>query len=152
MKNYLQENLFIKNQISNSQFVKVEVTDFHLINTNFNIKLKNVDFNKFDEVSVILKNIKTKEIYICNTNLNKNSLILELSSLNYLCSDNEYMILILCKKDNYFEVLYPIFKDYSTNISTNYQISTYSKVSWYLRIIDTGEFRLSTILKSNYCS
>ncbi|MBX7324836.1 hypothetical protein [Clostridium chauvoei] len=152
MKSTLEKIDFLKNQLSNSDFIKKEIDVFSLINYTLKIKLRALTLDTLGDITVILKNIKTKEIYICDSYFNGKILEVHLDSLNYLCTDNEYMPLIVIKESDTIKILYPILKKNYVQIFNDYDALLSSPVSWYVRALDNGEFRLSTIVKSNFCS
>ncbi|MBD7916505.1 hypothetical protein H9660_15275 [Clostridium sp. Sa3CUN1] len=106
---------------------------------------QNIYFDDICDISVFLENIKTREIYKCNSSKEKNLLKVYLSTLNYLCTDYEYSIYIILNSLNCYKIIYPKCCVTYDKISNPSLISKSNKIKWYLRIEKNGYFRLSTI-------
>ncbi|GAB6170280.1 hypothetical protein JCM1393_27400 [Clostridium carnis] len=137
----------VKNYLFNSSLKHKHISSFDLINCKLNLKLSETDFSLYEDFVVVLKNIKTREIYYCESEILNDSLIVDLNSLNFLCTDHEYMLLIVTKNKNDYEILYPILKNKFCDSISSSNDSTTIPVKWYTRFIENGEFRLSTIVK-----
>lgn len=104
-----------------------------------------IDLNKYKSVTVVLKNIKTREILKCISKTDHNNLILDLRSLNYLCTNYEFSIVVILEDYQCSTSIYPKFK---SNIEIEKSIissSDNSNIKWYLRVLENGKLRLSTI-------
>lgn len=125
-----------------------------LLNEDFlTISFSNVDFKKYTTVTVFLKNIKTRELLKCTSNIHENNLIINLKELNYLCTDYEFSIIIFLEGNNHSYLIYPKFNSNLEKEKSIISKSNNDNLKWYLRILENGKLRLSTIyLFSNYDS
>ncbi len=125
-----------------------------LLNEDFlTISFSNVDFKKYTTVTVFLKNIKTRELLKCTSNIHENNLIINLKELNYLCTDYEFSIIIFLEGNNHSDLIYPKFNSNLEKEKSIISKSNNDNLKWYLRILENGKLRLSTIyLFSNYDS
>ena len=139
-------------------FKNLDIFNFNCINTitasisSYNFKddalhlsFQDTYFNDISEVSVFLKNIKTREIYECISLKEKNSLTIYLSNLKYLCTNYEYTIDIILNDSTSCKIIHPKYSVLDDKISRNSLVYKSNNIKWYLRILKNGEFRLSTI-------
>ena len=139
-------------------FENLDIFNFNCINTikssisSYNFKddalhlyFQDRYFDDITEVSVFLKNIKTREIHECISLKEKNSLIIYLSNLKYLCTNHEYTIDIILKDSNSCKIIHPQYLSIHDKISKSSLVYKSNNIKWYLRILKNGDFRLSTI-------
>ncbi|MBU3103024.1 hypothetical protein [Clostridium gasigenes] len=146
MKTDISKELIIKNNLLNYPIKNVSLSSLELIMYKIKLKLNNIDFKEADEIEVILKNIKTRDIFIAEHSIKNDFLNINLKSLSFMCTDNEFMLLLIIKKDSVYSFLNPIIKNSSQNITNNFIVLDLIPIEWYLRILDNGELRLSTIV------
>jgi hypothetical protein len=143
----LNENfLHITDNVSFLSKRKLNIKKFVQADKNVTIIPENIDLNFFEEIQVIIKNIKTKEEYLCPFTKNNNSIIIDLSGISHLFTDYEGAIYIILKKDNIIYNLKPIIKN-STIIKNNLNNDNKRYYSWFVRILDNGEILFSSIIK-----
>lgn len=106
-----------------------------------------MDFKDEEELLVIIRNVKTKEEFICEYLINDNNLIILLDNLLNLFTNYEGSIQILSKNKDKYYLYTPILKE---NIIMNMQKDTNDKYKWFIRILENGEIRLSSIIKIAY--
>lgn len=128
--------------------------DSYTLNEDFlTISFCNVDFKKYKTINVFLKNIKTRELLKCNYSINKSNLIINLKELNYLCTDYEFSIIVFLDGNENSYLIYPKFSSRLDQRRAIISKSNSSNLKWYLRVLENGKLRLSTIyLFSNYDS
>ncbi|MBU3106657.1 hypothetical protein [Clostridium gasigenes] len=148
MKTDISKELIIKNTLLNYPIKNVSLSSLELIIYKIKLKLNNIDFKEADEIEVILKNIKTRDIFIAEHSIENDFLNINLKSLSFMCTDNEFMLLLIIKKNSVYSFLNPIIKNSSLNITNNFTVLDLIPIEWYLRILDNGELRLSTIVKN----
>ncbi|MBU3131624.1 hypothetical protein KPL40_04100 [Clostridium gasigenes] len=146
MKTDISKELIIKNNLLNYPIKNVSLSSLELIMYKIKLKLNNIDFKEADEIEVILKNIKTRDIFIAEHSIENYFLNINLKSLSFMCTDNEFMLLLIIKKDSVYSFLNPIIKNSSQNITNDFIVLDLIPIEWYLRILDNGELRLSTIV------
>lgn len=139
-------------------FENLDIFNFNCINTikafisSYNFKddalqlhFQDTYFNDISEVSVFLKNIKTREIHECTSSKEKNSLIIYLSNLKYLCTNYEYTIDIILKDSNSCKIIHPKYSSIHDKLLKSSLSYKSNNIKWYLRVLKNGDFRLSTI-------
>ncbi|MEN8076237.1 hypothetical protein ABFP60_04695 [Clostridioides difficile] len=103
------------------------------------------DYNDFNFNKVIIKNIKNREEFICPfTKELPNTLIIDLSSIWPYFTDYEGSIYIDIESNNTPVTLVPILSSKNPTRSDNINIKTNFK--WFIRALDNGELRLSSIV------
>lgn len=147
INNYNKLNLCYLNSIEKN-------IDSYILNEDFlTISFTNVDFKKYKSINVFLKNIKTRELLKCNYNLYDNNLTINLKGLNCLCTDYEFSIIVFLEGDKNSDLIYPKFSSTLGQRKAILSKPNGSNLKWYLRILENGKLRLSTIyLFSNYNS
>lgn len=147
INNYNKLNICYLNSIEKN-------IDSYTLNEDFlTISFCNVDFKKYKTINVFLKNIKTRELLKCNSFINKSNLIINLKELNSLCTDYEFSIIVFLDGNENSDLIYPKFSYKSDQGRAIISNSNSSNLKWYLRVLENGKLRLSTIyLFSNYDS
>lgn len=122
-----------------------EVSNFSLKDESLILYFKDLNFKTFKNVSVYLKNIKTRELLFAQSKASNNSLVINLKNLNKLCTDYEYSIVISLENKINKILYFPINK--SINLSQElFTNSSSNNLKWYLRLTSNGKLRLSTIV------
>lgn len=122
-----------------------EVSNFSLKDESLLLAFKDLNFKTFKNVSVYLKNIKTRELLFAPSKASNNSLVINLKDLNKLCTDYEYSIVISLENGINKMLYFPINK--SINLSQElFTNSSSDNLKWYLRLTTNGKLRLSTIV------
>ncbi|MCR1949782.1 hypothetical protein NSA50_01760 [Clostridium sp. DSM 100503] len=136
---------FFKLHLNNFNILEKDIISFELKNDKLSLNFDNINYLPTNKISVFLKNIKTREIFKCSSVINDNILSIDLSNLKYFCTDYEYSIIIINEFNNSSTMIYPKYK----NNAQNYSIigsSLNQHIKWFLRLLENGEFRLSTIV------
>lgn len=141
--NYIDN--FFKLHLSNLNALEKEIRSFELKDDNLLLAFDDMNYISNNKISVFLKNIKTREIFKCSSFIKDGMININLSNLKYLCTDYEYSIIIINDVTNSSTMIYPKFKDKSENYS-KIDKSSNKHIKWFLRILENGEFRLSTIV------
>lgn len=119
---------------------------FYLLKDHYlTLCFDDIDLNNYKSVTVFLKNIKTREMLKCISKTDNNNLILNLRSLNHLCTNYEFSIVVILEDYQCCTAIYPKFK---SNIDIERSIissSDDSNINWYLRVLGNGKLRLSAI-------
>lgn len=113
-------------------------------NTSLILQQKVIDFKSLDKLVIIIRNIKTKEEFICEHLINDNNLIIHLNSLLYLLTNYEGSIQILIQNKNKSYLYTPIVKD---DMITDIKIDINKKYNLFTRVLENGEIRISSIIK-----
>ena len=133
-KNYLYVNLNEK------------ILNFYSLKDNYlTLFFEDMNLNSYKTVSVFFKNIKTREIFKCISKIEDNNLIIDLESLNYLCTNYEFSIIIILDDYNCSTAIYPKLRQNENNENSIIFSSDKSNIQWFLRVLDNGKLRLSTI-------
>lgn len=148
MKTDINKESFIKSNLSNSSIRNVKVSALGLTLYKIKLQLDNILFKDIDEIETILKNVKTRDLFLCESKVTDNVIHINLKPLSFICTDNEFMLLIIIKKDGIYSFINPIINDSYINISENFTNLDLNNIEWYLRTLENGEIRLSTIVKS----
>lgn len=151
MKTDISKELFIKNNLLNYPIKSASVSSLGLTMYSIKLKLNNIAFKEADKIEVVLKNVKTRDIFIGESSIQGNILHINLKSLSFICTDNEFMLLLIIKKDGIYSFINPIIKNNYHDISDNFTTLDLPPVEWYLRILENGEIRLSSIIKNSFC-
>jgi len=146
----ISKELFIKNNLLNSPIRNFKVSALGLTKYKIKLQLNNIYFKDVDEVYVVLKNVKTRDIFIGESSINNNTLHINLKALSFMCTDNEFMLLLIVKRDDIYSVINPVIKDKYNDISDDFVNLDLEDVEWYLRILENGELRLSAIVKNSF--
>lgn len=136
---------FLKLHLNNLNILEKDIISFELKDDNLSLNFNDINSLSKNKLSVFLKNIKTREIFKCSSLINNNVLSINLSNSKYFCTDYEYSILIIDEVSNSSTMVYPRLK----NKNESYSIianSSNKHIKWFLRVLENGEFRLSTIV------
>lgn len=125
--------------------IKASISSYNFKDDALHLCFQDTYFNDISEFSVFLKNIKTREIHECISLKEKDSLIIYLSNLKYLCTNYEYTIDIILYDSNSCKIIHPKYSVIHDKISKNSLVYKSNNIKWYLRILKNGDFRLSTI-------
>lgn len=122
-----------------------EVSNFSLKDESLILSFKDFNLKTVKNVSVYLKNIKTRELLFAPSKASNNSLVINLKDLNKLCTDYEYSIVISLENELNKILYFPVNK--SINLSQElFTNSSSDNLKWYLRLTNNGKLRLSTIV------
>ena len=147
----------MKKQINNNNnnYYESNYSYFSSIEKNLNFYLlkdcyltlnfEDLNLNKYKSVSVFFKNIKTREIIKCISSIENNNLIINLKDLDKLCTDYEFSIIIILDDYSYSTAIYPVLKVNNNLVESYISSCSNSNIQWFLRILDNGKLRLSTI-------
>ncbi|MDU5107950.1 MULTISPECIES: hypothetical protein [unclassified Clostridium] len=113
------------------------------------LKFEDINLSNYKFISVFLKNIKTREVLKCASKIEDNSLVINLKALNDLCTNYEYSIIVTLENYNYSTTIYPRLKTIDKKENSIISSSANSNIQWFLRILENGKLRLSTIYLFN---
>ena len=147
MKTDINKELFIKSNLSNSYIKNVKISALGQTLYKIKLQLANIFFEDIDEIETILKNVKTRDLFFCESEVSDNIIHINLKPLSFICTDNEFMLLIIIKKDGLYSFINPIINDNYLDISESFTNLDLNHIEWYLRTLENGEIRLSTIVK-----
>lgn len=116
-------------------------------NNELLLKSSKVNFNCFDKITVTIKNIKTREEYECPHKIMNDTLKINLLPLIYLFTDYEGSLNINLTKANTTFLYTPVVSK-NNFIQTKDSKKSSQLLKWYLRLVDNGEIRLSSIITS----
>ena len=150
METNITKELFIKNNLLNGSIKNINVSALGLTLSKIKLELNNIYFKDVDEIDFVLKNVKTRDIFIGESSIDNNTININLKPLSFICTDNEFMLLLITKKNGIYSFINPIIKSKYHNISDNFINLDLNDIEWYLRVLDNGELRLSTIVKTPY--
>jgi len=120
--------------------------NYYLLKEHYlTLSFEDITLNEYKSVYVFLKNIKTREILKCITQVNDNSLIINLRDLNYLCTDHEFSLIVIIENNEFTNVIYPKLRNNLNKRKSIISSVGNSNIQWYLRFLDNGKLRLSTI-------
>ena len=103
-----------------------------------------IELEKESELLVVIQNVKTKEEFICEYLITTNNIVVLLDSLFNLFTNYEGSIQILRKNNNKYYLYTPILNCKPTIDS---QKDVNSQYRWFVRVLENGEIRLSSIMK-----
>lgn len=103
-----------------------------------------IELEKESELLVVIQNVKTKEEFICEYLITTNNIVVLLDSLLHLFTNYEGSIQILRKNNDKYYLYTPILKCKHTIDS---QKDVNSQYTWFVRVLENGEIRLSSIMK-----
>lgn len=104
----------------------------------------NINLSSFEEIQIIIKNIKTREEYFCPFIFDNNSITIDLSKLSHLFTDYEGSIYIILSKENITYSLNPIIKK-STILKSDLNNKSSRLYQWFIRILENGEILFSSV-------
>lgn len=103
-----------------------------------------IELEKESELLVVIQNVKTKEEFICEYLITTNNIVVLLDSLFNLFTNYEGSIQILRKNNDKYYLYTPILNCKPTIDS---QKDVNSQYRWFVRVLENGEIRLSSIMK-----
>lgn len=103
-----------------------------------------IELEKESELLVVIQNVKTKEEFICEYLITTNNIVVLLDSLFNLFTNYEGSIQILKKNNDKYYLYTPILNCKPTIDS---QKDVNSQYRWFVRVLENGEIRLSSIMK-----
>ncbi len=103
-----------------------------------------IKLEKESELLVVIQNVKTKEEFICEYLITTNNIVVLLDSLFNLFTNYEGSIQILRKNNDKYYLYTPILNCKPTIDS---QKDVNSQYRWFVRVLENGEIRLSSIMK-----
>lgn len=122
---------------------------YSLKNCYLTLKFEDINLSNYKFISVFLKNIKNREVLKCASKIEDNSLVINLKALNNLCTNYEYSIIVTLENYNYSTTIYPRLKTIDKKENSIISSSANSNIQWFLRILENGKLRLSTIYLFN---
>ncbi|MDU2670548.1 MAG: hypothetical protein E7C49_00925 [Clostridium sp.] len=103
-----------------------------------------IELEKESELLIVIQNVKTKEEFICEYLITTNNIVVLLDSLFNLFTNYEGSIQILRKNNDKYYLYTPILNCKPTIDS---QKDVNSQYRWFVRVLENGEIRLSSIMK-----
>ncbi len=150
MKKQINIEACEKNYLYFTSIEKV-LSFYSLKNCYLTLRFEDIDLNSYKSVSVFFKNIKTREILKCVFEIEENNLVIDLRSLNNLCTNYEFSIVIILDDYKYSTCVYPKLRlNNNKETSITSSLSDNSNIQWFLRVLENGKLRLSTIYLFSY--
>lgn len=146
----MENNYFTLNNLNYTSIKSTEkyISSYFIENNSLKISFNDISFNDYINVFVFLENIKTNAVLECNFTINENILIIDLSDLNYLCTNYEYSLCILVEDVSYFKLISPKF-DINLNEEKEFIFHNTNNINWFFRILQNGKLRLSSVYLFN---
>ena len=139
----------INNYIKSSYIKKISLEKCIKNNNKLILYFSPIDYEYLNPLMVIIKNTKNREEFICPfTKELPNTLTLDLTSLCSYFTDYEGSIFINTQNNINDTILIPILPKKSIITFENSLNNTQFK--WFIRILDNGELRLSSIVNKRY--
>ena len=139
----------INNYIKSSYIKKISLEKCIKNNNKLILYFSPIDYEYLNPLMVIIKNTKNREEFICPfTKELPNTLTLDLTSLCSYFTDYEGSIFINTQNNINDTILIPILPQKSIITFENSLNNTQFK--WFIRILDTGELRLSSIVNKRH--
>ena len=123
---------------------KLKLDNLILKNNTLIFEQNAIELEKESELLVIIQSVKTKEEFICEYLITTNKIVVLLDSLLHLFTNYEGSIQILRKNNDKYYLYTPILKSKPTIES---QKDVNSQYTWFVRVLENGEIRLSSIMK-----
>lgn len=103
------------------------------------------DYNSLSFNQVIIQNTKTREEFICLFKKElKNTLVIDLSNVCDELTDYEGSVYITVSFNDIQNIMVPILSSKNSIIFESENIKT--NLKWFIRILDNGELRLSSVV------
>lgn len=120
--------------------------NFYLLKGHYlTLSFDDINLKEYKSVSTFLKNIKTREIFKCISKIEDNRLIINLKNFNDLCTDYEFSLIVILEDNKFTTAIYPKLRP-TLNVEESVISSVdNSNIQWYLRFLENGKLRLSTI-------
>lgn len=139
----------INNYIKSSYIKKISLEKCIKNNNKLILYFSPIDYEYLNPLMVIIKNTKNREEFICPfTKELPNTLTLDLTSLCSYFTDYEGSIFINTQNNTNDTILIPILPKKSIITFENSLNNTQFK--WFIRILDNGELRLSSIVNKRH--
>lgn len=139
----------INNYIKSSYIKKISLEKCIKNNNKLILYFSPIDYEYLNPLMVIIKNTKNREEFICPfTKEIPNTLTLDLTSLCSYFTDYEGSIFINTQNNINDTILIPILPKKSIITFENSLNNTQFK--WFIRILDNGELRLSSIVNKRH--
>ena len=139
----------INNYIKSSYIKKISLEKCIKNNNKLILYFSPIDYEYLNPLMVIIKNTKNREEFICPfTKELPNTLTLDLTSLCSYFTDYEGSIFINTQNNINDTILIPILPKKSIITLENSLNNTQFK--WFIRILDNGELRLSSIVNKRH--
>lgn len=123
---------------------KLKLDKLILKNNTLIFEQNAIKLEKESELLVVIQNVKTKEEFICEYLITTNNIVVLLDSLFNLFTNYEGSIQILRKNNDKYYLYTPILNCKPTIDS---QKDVNSQYRWFVRVLENGEIRLSSIMK-----
>ncbi len=123
---------------------KLKLDKLILKNNTLIFEQNAIELEKESELLVVIQNVKTKEEFICEYLITTNNIVVLLDSLFNLFTNYEGSIQILRKNNDKYYLYTPILNCKPTIDS---QKDVNSQYRWFVRVLENGEIRLSSIMK-----
>lgn len=139
----------INNYIKSSYIKKISLEKCIKNNNKLILYFSPIDYEYLNPLMVIIKNTKNREEFICPfTKELPNTLTLDLTSLCSYFTDYEGSIFINTQNNINDTILIPILPKKS--IITFENSLNNAQFKWFIRILDNGELRLSSIVNKRH--
>jgi len=117
---------------------------FKIKETNLILSFLNINFNKYENINIFLKNLKTNEIIHLKHNFYDNSIIIDINNFSELCLDYEFTLFIFAQNNDENIVFLPKLKN--KNLSVKDFLNIFNDTfNLYIRILDNEYIALSSI-------
>ena len=123
---------------------KLKLDKLILKNNTLIFEQNAIELEKESELLIVIQNVKTKEEFICEYLITTNNIVVLLDSLFNLFTNYEGSIQILRKNNDKYYLYTPILNCKPTIDS---QKDVNSQYRWFVRVLENGEIRLSSIIK-----
>lgn len=123
---------------------KLKLDKLILKNNTLIFEQNAIELEKESELLIVIQNVKTKEEFICEYLITTNNIVVLLDSLFNLFTNYEGSIQILRKNNDKYYLYTPILNCKPTIDS---QKDVNSQYRWFVRVLENGEIRLSSIMK-----
>lgn len=122
----------------------MKLDKFIFKNNTLILEQNSIELKNENELLVIIQNVKTKEEFICEYLITDNNIVILLDSLLHLFTNYEGSIQLISKNNDNYCFYTPILK-YNSIIDSRKDVN--DKYKWFVRILENGELRLSSIIK-----
>ena len=138
------------NNLVNSTYIKRVFLEKCIKNNNkLILYFFDDNYNLLNSSIVVIKNIKNRDEFICPFSKDlPNTLTIDLSSLCSYFTDYEGAITIKVKENSSEIILVPILLE--KNILTLEDSIANLPFKWFIRVLDNGELRLSSIVNKKH--
>lgn len=144
IENYVLNDF--KSNICNIENKKMKVDKIIQNQNSVVIDQKDLNIKNDDELYVIIKNIKTRDEYLCEHLISKNKIIIILEPLIHLFTNYEGSIYILYKNNGDFYAYTPFLKNH---YAIDQHQDSKKLYRWFTRVLENDEIRFSCIIKTS---